>query len=257
MQRFKGDIPVLNMPLDFPRPLVSKAGGRSISFEIGGDITRGLRQSAAETETTLFMVLLAAYTILLSKYSGQEDIIVGTPIAGRRHPDLEEIVGLFANILPVRNRPEGDKTLAEFLEEVKSNALDAYENQEYPFETLVWNLKLKADPGRSPLFDTAFVFRKAGPKNTTSRPHEIRKEKIHNELILVAAEGDETLSMVLEYSTELFKESTARRLSTHYGEILEQIVGHGDNRLKEIHISHGLIAADPDIIPDDRGDFEI
>ncbi len=257
LNRFQGDIPVLNMPLDFPRPPVSKAGGHSISFETGSGITRGLRQLAAETETTLFMVSMAAYNILLSKYSGREDIIVGTPIAGRGRSDLGKIVGLFANILPMRNRPEGHKSVSEFLEEVKTNALDAYENQEYPFEALVWDLKLKADPGRSPLFDTAFVLRKAASPKTTPRPYEIRKEKIHNELILVAVEGDDTLSMVLEYSTELFKESTARKLSTHYIEILEQIVGHGNKRLNEIKISHGLTAAAPDIIPDDRGDFEI
>ncbi|MBY0220755.1 condensation domain-containing protein, partial [Paenibacillus illinoisensis] len=104
------------------------------SIEVGEELTQRLEQLAAETGTTLFMVLLAAYTVLLHKYTGQEDIIVGTPIAGRGHTDVEHVVGMFVNTLALRNRPRAEQTFTALLKEVKENALKAYENQDYPFE---------------------------------------------------------------------------------------------------------------------------
>lgn len=107
------------------------------------------------------MTLLAAYNILLSKHTGQEDIIVGSPIAGRPHSDLQDILGMFVNTLAMRNYPKGDSTFVEFLNEVRENALRAYDNQDYQFEELVEKLNLKRDMSRNPLFDTMFTMQNA------------------------------------------------------------------------------------------------
>ena len=115
----------------------------------------------------MYMVLLSALNILLSKYSGQEDIIVGSPIAGRQHADLENMIGMFVNTLAIRNHPEGSKTYEEFLSEVKENALKAYENQDYQFEELVDKLNLRRDIGRNPLFDVMFIMQNMDAKVIT------------------------------------------------------------------------------------------
>ena len=154
---FAGEIPVLNMPADYPRPLVQSFEGDSAYFEAGRELTEKLNNLTAETGTTLYMALLSAYNILLFKYTGQEDIIVGSPIAGRQHADLKNIIGMFVNTLAIRNYPEEEKTFREFLAEVKENALLAYENQDYQFEDLVEKLEIRRDISRNPLFDVMFT----------------------------------------------------------------------------------------------------
>ncbi|MGD2089474.1 MAG: amino acid adenylation domain-containing protein [Candidatus Aminicenantes bacterium] len=257
--QFKDDIPVLRMPLDYSRPSFYTADGSRVFFEIDRETTRGIKQLLLETKTTLYIVLLAVYNILLSKYSGQEDIVIGTPIAGRRHTDLGNIIGLFSNMLAIRNQPQGENTFIEFLESVKVNALKAFENQDYQFENLVWNLKPKVEPGRNPLFDTVFALQvREIPANNPNElnkmkisPYPIALEKIHYELLLQATELNDKLLMTLEYSTELFKELTACKMLEHYLEILKQILKKRDLKLKDINISHDLIEAKADAIQDD------
>ncbi|MCP4151785.1 MAG: hypothetical protein GY757_28840, partial [bacterium] len=153
---FPGEIPLLALPTDYPRPEIQSFEGDNIYIILNKNETGNLKRVAKENETTLYMTILSIYTILLSKLSGQEDIIVGTPTAGRRHADLESIIGMFVNTLAIRNYPEGTKTITEYLGEVKENTLQAFENQEYQFEELVEKLSLKRDTGRNPLFDVMF-----------------------------------------------------------------------------------------------------
>jgi hypothetical protein len=270
LNRFRGDTPVLNMPLDYPRPPVYNAFGNCIYFTIDKDITTALKQLTLETGTTLYIVLLAAYTVLISKYSGQEDIVVGTPAAGRRHADLGNIIGLFVNMMAMRNQPREEKPFSQFLEDVKKNALNAYENQEYSFEQLVWNLNIKAEGSRHPLFDVVFVLQntaadqvRINSKNQETLnkikifPYDYEVENVHHELLLTVEEGSDTLSMSLQYAVELYKESTARNLSKHYVEILEQIASDRNIPLKDIRISHDFITASPDVVQDEVGDFRL
>ncbi|WP_339373137.1 condensation domain-containing protein, partial [Paenibacillus elgii] len=154
---FDGELPVLDLPTDYVRPSVQSFAGDRIEFVVDHARSMGLRQLAAQTGSTLYMVLLAAYTALLHKYTGQEDVIVGTPIAGRPHADLESIIGMFVNTLALRHYPAGEKTFHDYVQEVKETSLKAFENQDYPFEALVDKLDLKRDMSRHPLFDTMFV----------------------------------------------------------------------------------------------------
>jgi hypothetical protein len=263
---FKGEIPFLNLPLDYPRPAVYAAKGNRITFEISRELTGQARQLMLETETTMYMVLLAVYTIMLSKYSGQDNIIVGTPIAGRKHTDLENIIGLFINMLAMKNKPQEEKTFVEFLQEVKTNALNAYENQDYQFEDLVLKLKIKVESGRNPLFDAVFVLQNIVTKEIQiSNLEELRKihvspyglglDQVHHELLLNAVETNNTLLVALEYSTELFKGTTAQQMTKHYIEVFEQILENREIKLKDIYISHDLILAKPCINQEEDEDF--
>ncbi|PWI59106.1 plipastatin synthetase, partial [Bacillus subtilis] len=153
LKQLEGELPVLDLPADYARPPVRSFAGDKVSFTLDQEVASGLHKLARENGSTLYMVLLAAYTAFLSRLSGQEDIIVGSPIAGRPHKDLEPILGMFVNTLALRTRPEGGKPFVQYLQEVRETALEAFEHQDYPFEELVDKLELTRDMSRNPVFD--------------------------------------------------------------------------------------------------------
>ncbi|WP_039275313.1 non-ribosomal peptide synthetase, partial [Paenibacillus polymyxa] len=190
-----------------------------------------LKQLAAQTGSTLYMVLLAAYSTLLHKYSGQEDIIVGTPIAGRPHAELEGLVGVFLNTLAIRNYPAGDKTFLDYLQEVKEHALSAYEHQEYPFEELVEQLNLTRDTSRNALFDTMFELKTFEQQEfelegLTFKTYPTDNHTAKFDLTLDAVEQPEGILCSLEYSTALYKPETIARLAQHFTELVRAITLH-------------------------------
>ncbi|MBV6717594.1 condensation domain-containing protein, partial [Paenibacillus chitinolyticus] len=140
LERLKGEPPVLDLPADRTRPAVFRYTGGVVRFTLGAERTSGLKRLALRTGATLYMVLLAAYSTLLSKYSGQEEVIVGTPVAGRPHAELERVMGMFVNTLALRTYPSADKPFEAYVREVKELALEAYAHQDYPFEELVEKL---------------------------------------------------------------------------------------------------------------------
>ena len=123
LKQFSGEIPVLDLPTDYPRPALQDFAGSALSFDISQEETAVLKSLAGEEDVTLFMLLLCAYSVFLAKLSGQEDIVVGSPIAGRRHTDLQNVMGMFVNTLALRNFPVGEKTAAGFLREIKANTI--------------------------------------------------------------------------------------------------------------------------------------
>nr|WP_250191373.1 condensation domain-containing protein [Bacillus velezensis] len=148
LKRLEGELPVLELPADKPRPAVRSFAGGSVSCTLDAETASGLHRIARDHGSTLYMVLLAAYNTLLARLSGQEDIIVGSPIAGRPHKDLEPILGMFVNTLAIRTEPKGDKRFTDYLAEVRQAALEAYEHQDYPFEELVERLGVQRDMSR-------------------------------------------------------------------------------------------------------------
>ena len=129
-----------------------------LDFNISTEETSKLKSIAETDGATLFMVLLSIYNILLSKLSNQEDIVIGTPVAGRQHADLENMIGMFVNTLPLRNYPKGELSFREFLSGVKNKTLACFDNQTYQYEELIDELKVVRDTSRNPLFDVMFVF---------------------------------------------------------------------------------------------------
>ncbi|MCY9771193.1 condensation domain-containing protein, partial [Paenibacillus alvei] len=157
LQQLGGELPVLQLPSDFARPSIQSFAGSRLDFTIDAELTASIKQLAQDTGTTLFMVLLAAYSMFLGKLAGQDEIIVGTPIAGRPHADLSGMLGMFVNTLAIRSMPSADKTFRSYLEEMKQLALTAFEHAEYPFEELVEHVVRHRDVSRNPIFDAMFV----------------------------------------------------------------------------------------------------
>ncbi|WP_312580197.1 amino acid adenylation domain-containing protein, partial [Clostridium sp.] len=192
--------------------------------------------------TTMHMTLLSALNILLSKYSGKEDIVIGVPVAGRPHADLQNIIGMFVNTLALRNKPEGDKKYVDFLKEVKENSLKAYENQSYQFEALVEKLNVRRDTSRNPLFDVVFNMIDTVIDSDIKLDDTILKQynngnKISKfDITLNALESDTKLTLSIEYCSKLFKKETIERLSNHYITILQNIVNNNEVKLREIDL---------------------
>nr|WP_250636801.1 non-ribosomal peptide synthase/polyketide synthase [Paenibacillus sp. IHB B 3084] len=231
LKTMAGEIPALDMPTDFARPAVQRLEGARLDFAISLEDSEQLKQLAAQTGSTLYMVMLAAYSTLLHKYSGQEDMIVGTPIAGRPHAELGSLVGVFLNTLAIRNYPSGDKTFLDYLQEVKEHALSAYEHQDYPFEELVEKLNLTRDTSRNALFDTMFELKTFEQQEfqlegLTFRPYPTDNNTAKFDLTLDAVEQPEGILCSLEYSTALYKPETIARLAKHFTELVRAITLH-------------------------------
>jgi amino acid adenylation domain-containing protein len=267
LEIFKEEIPVLNIPTDYPRPSFPGYRGDEISSGLGKELSLKVHNFIKETDVTLFMLFLAAYYVLLSKYSGQEDIVVGSPIAGRTYVDLEDIVGLFVNMLAIRNHPVREKTFKKFLEEVKVNMVNIYENQDYQFEELVSKLNVNRGSGRYPLFDVGFTFHNKAAEKTKINdlnelelnalkfvPYKLEHKVTPYDLYLSLIETDEGINMVLLYSAVLFKKTTVKNILKHYIEIVNQIVENVNIKLEDIKISHDLVAMRSNIT-DDQRDF--
>lgn len=245
LKTFSGELPVLDLPTDFPRPAVRTLDGDVADFVLDRNETRRIKQIARDTGTTLYMVLLSIYNILLSKISGQQDIIVGIPIAGRRHPDLERIIGMFVNILALRNDVSGDLSYHDFLIELKKRTLAAYENQEYQFENLVAELSVQRDTSRNPILDVVFnlIDQNKGRKDLPDEVEEevegtnVFKNKASKfDLVLDVKDDGDRLFCWFRYSTALFKESTIRRIIAYFKKIISQISTAGNIQLADIEI---------------------
>ncbi len=233
------ELPILNLPTDYPRPSTRTFEGERMALFLNELQVEKLHQLAQDSGATLYMVLLAGYNILLSKYTGQEDIIVGSPIAGRHHADIEQVLGMFVNTLAMRNYPSHQKTVLEFIHEVKEHAVEAFANQHYPFEKLIDQLKVQRDVSRHPIFDVMFVLQQNRPENIdlgsltlTLYPINDRTSKF--DLTLTVIETEKGLEVSLEYSTALFKKATMERMMQHYITVLEQMTGNEHTLLSEI-----------------------
>lgn len=241
IHQFAEEVPVLALPTDYPRPPVQSFEGDQVLLPLDSSLTNKIRNFAAQTESTIYMVLLAAYNILLSKYTGQEDIIVGSPVEGRTHIDVEHLIGMFVNTLALRNYPQGNKKFLDFLEEVKNNVLNALENEEYPFDRLVEKLNLQRDISRNPLFDTMFVLQNVeiDDKNIeglTFVPYPIKTQISKFDLTLEVEDKGGNLLLRFEYATKLFKKETIERLAQHFLNIIEFVIEQPQVSLAEIQM---------------------
>ncbi|ASZ13464.1 non-ribosomal peptide synthetase [Chitinophaga pendula] len=237
LTQFDGEERQLNMPTDYVRPPVKSYEGALFHFTIPSATTAALQAFSRTHGVTPFMVLLGTYAILLSRYSGQEDIIVGTPVAGRSHADMQELMGMYVNTLPLKQAPNGNKTFREYVQEVKEGALKAFEHQDYPFEALLDDLEIKRDISRNPLFDYMFSYR-ADNINTIQLSDLLLKyvtfEQHNSKMDIsleISAEEDGVMAGIIEYATRLFSKQTIRRLAGHFIHLLEQVLRQPDHQI--------------------------
>ncbi|MEK8212402.1 amino acid adenylation domain-containing protein [Paenibacillus sp. FSL L8-0463] len=239
LSAYAEETPVLELPTDRRRPAVPSSEGRQVHAQISADVAEGLKQIAAETGATLYMVLLAAYNVWLHKYTRQSDIVVGTPVSGRTHGDTEPMIGMFVNTLALRNAPSGDKRFMDFLREVKERTLAAFEHQDYPFEELVEKLNVRRDRSRNPLFDTMLVLQNMEQSILYLTDIEVRSVEqdiltTKMDLTMIVAEVEQGLQLSLEYRRDLFEYGTAARLLQGFCELIKATVTDPSVCIKEL-----------------------
>ena len=220
---------VLNLPTDYPRPTKLTYQGENEFFTLSPTLSQALKAICQQQGVTLYMLLLTAFKVLLHRYSQQDDIVVGTPIANRNREEIEGLIGFFVNTLVLRTDLADNPSFSDLLSRVKQVTLEAYSNQDLPFEQLVEELKPERYLNRNPLFDVMFALQNA-PKSELTLPGltlSSIEESSHTakfDLSLDMFESPEGLSGVFEYSTDLFESSTITRMAGHFQVLLEAIV---------------------------------
>ncbi|MFL0660621.1 amino acid adenylation domain-containing protein [Cylindrospermopsis raciborskii UAM/DH-MRr] len=220
-------LPTLQFPLDFPRPRLQTFRGGLIKFEISKETTNRIRNFIVKEGATLFMFLMAVFQTLLSRYTGQEDIAVGTSIANRPS-DSENLIGFFVNMLVIRTNLADEPNFNSLLKTVKKTILSAFEHKEIPFETLVEKLNLPRDTSRNPLFQIAFTLLNAPKPQFGTGDLEVcilaTQEAARFDLELFITETEDTLNGAVSYNIDLLKRETVERLARHFCQLLESVL---------------------------------
>jgi amino acid adenylation domain-containing protein len=234
-------VPVLELPVDRPRPSVQSYRSARLSFAISKTVSEKLKTLSRNHGVTLFMTLLAAFQTLLHRYTGQEDIAVGSAIANRTRAEIEGLIGFFVNTLVLRTDLSGNPSFRELMARVRNVALDAYEHQDLPFEKLVEELNPDRKSGRTPLFQVMFVFQNVPRSDLELRGLDVKSVRTDSDtakfdLTLSVVEGAGELKASLAYNTDLFDAETIRRMLGHFQRLLEGIVADSEGRLSELAI---------------------
>jgi amino acid adenylation domain-containing protein/non-ribosomal peptide synthase protein (TIGR01720 family) len=227
LNQFKQSVPVLNLPTDYQRPALIDYKGEKLEFKLNKDLTSKLKSLAKNNNTTLFTVLLASYVILISKYAGQEDVVVGIPVARRNHQQIQPLIGMFVNNLATRHFPLAELSLAEFLDLTKIVLKDAINNQDFNYKDLIDEVEEQRDFSRNSLFDTMFVYQNMELKPTQAKTfqrhffdHGISKYDISFEVF----HQEDEVKYYIEYATSLFKNSSIERIASYYEHILDNMI---------------------------------
>ncbi|MEA2175747.1 MAG: hypothetical protein QOD00_3339, partial [Blastocatellia bacterium] len=232
---------MLELPTDHIRPPVQTQRGTQITFDLSPELSEKLRALSREHEVTLFMTLLAAFQVLLSRYTHQTDIIVGTPIANRTRREIENLIGFFVNTLVLRSDLSGAPGFRELLHRVGEMTEAAYAHQDVPFEKLVEELQPERDMSRSPLFQVMFALQNAPMQSfelpgLNLGPMEFEHGATGFDLECHLWEYEQSLHGMLVYSTDLFEEATMRRLIRHFQTLLDAIVAQPDERITRLQM---------------------
>ncbi|HEY7816951.1 MAG TPA: condensation domain-containing protein, partial [Vicinamibacteria bacterium] len=238
-RRQLSNLPVLNLPTDRPRPSIQSRRGATLDFELGPRLHQSLTELSRSEKGTLFMTLMAALKVLLSRYSGQDDIVVGSAIAGRDRPDLEPLIGFFVNMLVMRTSLSGDPTFRELTRRAREVALSAYAHQRVPFEKLVEELQPDRDLSREPLFQVAMSvdrYRMEIPSTAgfPCAPLPVDSGTAKFDMTWFFLDGGKKLVGSIQYSLDLFDRSTILRALNHLETLLESVVANPDRHLSEI-----------------------
>ncbi|MVO98163.1 non-ribosomal peptide synthetase [Paenibacillus lutrae] len=258
LDRFAIAPPLLQLPTDHPRPSSMRNEGGHVPFTLDEVATERLYRLASDTQSTLYMVLLASLSTFLHRLSGQEDIVIGSPSAGRQSAELEPIIGMFVNTLALRTSPRRDQSFLSLLNETKEMTLESLEHQDYPFEELVDKLEVDRSLNRNPLFDVLLALQNMdqraldlGDLRMSAYPYMHPTAKFDLSLYVTEVEG--TLRCSFEYSTELFAESTIKRWAAHLETLLHSITSDPNQRLSDLplltkqDIEHLLNAGNPEL----------
>lgn len=239
--KLAGELPVLQLPTDYPRPVVQKHNGALCKVHLSNSLVQELKTLSKEEGSTLFMTLLTAYKILLSKYTGQEDIIVGSPSSIRNHTMLENLIGYLVNTLVFRTNISGSLNFLELLSSLKQTALEAYKHQDTPLDKIINAIQPERSTSYSPLFQTLFVLPNKPVKmpnpsglNINLQQYDYNISKF--DLSLFMEETDNGMLAIFEYDTDLFAHSTIQQMANHFLNLLNQIVKNPNKPIDQLSL---------------------
>jgi amino acid adenylation domain-containing protein len=246
------DAPVLlELPTDYPRPSVQTFSGAIKQFKLNSNLTSQLKSLSQKLGTTLFVTLLAAFALLLHRYSGQDDICIGSPFANRNRTEIESLIGFFVNTLVLRTQIKENPSFSDFITQVQQVVLDAYANQDVPFEQVVEVLQPARSPSYNPLFQVMFALENMSLDaldlaDISMTPEIIEQGTAKFDLSLLMFETQQGIIGSLEYNTDLFNETTIARMVGHFETLLEGIVANPQQRVSELplltqHEQHQLL----------------
>jgi len=229
LKEFSGEVPTLNLITDYPRPAQKTYNGNTIITKLSAQVKNKLKTMGDTVDATDYMILLSAAMLLFHKYSRQDEIVVGSPIAGRVHPDTQAMMGMFVNTLAIKANVDSNLRFVELLEQIKEKCLNAYENQEYPFEDLVDKLDLERDLSRNPIFDIMFVLQNNENNRFTlndslMKPIDFEYKIAKFDITISIEEVNDEYLIKWEYCTDLFSEKTIERMGKHFIELILNII---------------------------------
>jgi amino acid adenylation domain-containing protein len=232
-KQLAGDLPALQLPLDRPRPALQTFRGATAGISLNESVAEPLRVLARQEDATLFITLLAAFKLLLHRYTGENDVLVGTPIAGRNRAEIEGLIGFFVNTLVLRTDLSGTPSYREVLRRVRQTALDAYAHQDIPFEMLVRELQPERSLSHTPIFQVAFMLRTAGKEAARLSGIELRAmgsgaEVAKFDLTMIVEDIGPDLNVLVSYNTDLFDKVTIENLLGHFEQLLKGIAANPD-----------------------------
>lgn len=246
LDTLSGELPLLNLPLDFTRPAVQSFKGGSFDFHFEPNLSASIKSLTGTDGVTLFMVILSLFNLLLLKLSGQEDIIIAVPVGGRNNSDLEKLLGMFVNTVVMRNFPSEEQTFNQFLASVKTHSIKSFDNQEYPFANLVNHVVKERDLSRNPVFDVMLAYnpnynestneKSSGEAELTLSNYFFEKTSSQFDLTLTAFERDQRLDFSIEYCSALFKEQSVRRFMDYFKTIAGAVSENPDIKIADIDI---------------------
>ncbi len=268
-EQFRGEIPMLELPTDFVRPVTQSFEGLRVRRSLAPSTSARLRAFCRNRGLTEYMALFAAYMIVLGRLSRQETVVVGAPVAGRDHPDLEEVVGMFVNTVALSTAPAGGKRCSDYLDEVRSKVLGALAHQSYPLEELIASLGLDRDGSRNPLFNTMFVFAHGAGQSPQESALALEQVEFDPGVsrfdLTLIAQSAEDIHFSWEFCPQLFKRETILRWGGMLEQVIEQLIDGPQRRLCELQILtdselrqlHGAFQGKPAVFRLDRDIHEL
>jgi amino acid adenylation domain-containing protein/non-ribosomal peptide synthase protein (TIGR01720 family) len=240
-KQLEGNVPLTELPTDFERPRQQTFKGESFTFQFDEQLTTQIKHICKEQDITVFMLIMGIYQVFLAKQTGQDEFTVGTPVAGRPHVDLQDIIGVFLNTLVIKATPKSDKKVSDFLQEIKRISIDAFENQDYPFHELVENLSVERIPNRNPLFDTMLVVQNMNLSELKTselvfEQHEFDLGSSQVDISWIVFENEDSFDFTVNFNTALFKKTTIERFIERFKQVAINVCQHTELPISAIEI---------------------
>uniref|UniRef100_UPI00286F07A8 non-ribosomal peptide synthetase n=1 Tax=Anaerosporobacter sp. TaxID=1872529 RepID=UPI00286F07A8 len=239
IEEFKDATECLELRTDCIRPAWKTSNGSNFEISLDKDIKNEIQLFCTEKKVTEYMFFMAAFVVLLEKYTGQNDIVIGSPVLGRTHPDAKDLIGMFVNTVAIRNKVNSCDTFETVLREVEKKSLQAFDNQDYQFEELVQKLEITRDNSRNPIFDVLFGLQNGGTEmiqmgDIYLSPVKIKSDVSKFDVTLMVDSNPDQYILYWEYNSDLFLNTTIERMASHYVILLQNILRYSDEKIEDI-----------------------